>query len=125
MPLFACWQGCSASDQACIQACMALHENGVSAALLVSDCAAGACNGSCNFGQEVPPCTECIYTDCAAVMNTCFVDAECIPLLDCLNACPPMSIQCQQQCYSAHGTGVDPLQAVIDCADVACGNLCN
>jgi hypothetical protein len=125
LPIFQCWNACMPGDQACIQDCMVLHDDAVSAALLVSNCAAGACDGSCNWGHAIPPCTECIYTDCSTVMNECFVDAECVPLLDCIDGCPPMSVQCQQQCYAAHGAGVDPLQAVIDCADMACGSLCN
>jgi hypothetical protein len=124
LPLFNCWQACGVNDQACVQNCMVQYESAVSAALLVSNCAATACDSSCNWGQSVPPCTECIYTDCSNVMNACFADAECIPLLDCLDACPPQSIQCQSQCYDAHQSGIDPLQAVIDCSNMACGNVC-
>jgi hypothetical protein len=125
LPVFNCWEMCGANDQACVQNCMVQHQGGVSAALLVSDCAATACDSSCNWGQSVPPCTQCLYSDCSTVMNACFADAECIPLLNCLNTCSPQSIQCQSQCYADHQSGIDPLQAVIDCSNTACSTVCN
>lgn len=121
---YACWNDCMPGDQACIQQCYVDHEAGISAAALVSDCAASACQGDCGWGQDVPPCTECLYANCEAVVNACIVDAECIPLNQCLNLCSPSSIQCQQQCYADHGPGVDPLQAVIDCSAMECQSTC-
>jgi hypothetical protein len=58
-------------------------------------------------------------------MNACFVDAQCLPLLQCLDACPPQSLACQQGCYAAHGGGVPALQAVLDCSQMSCTQVCN
>ncbi len=122
---YSCWNDCMPGDTACIQACSAAHEAGLGAALLVSDCAATTCQVECGWGQDVPPCTECLYKNCAAVAGACIDDPECVPLSQCLNACAPSSIQCQQQCYADHGEGVDPLQAVIDCSAMECASVCD
>jgi hypothetical protein len=121
---YACWNDCMPGDMDCAQQCYVDHEAGLSAALLVSDCAATTCQDDCGWGQDVPPCTECLYKNCADATNACIVDAECIPLSQCLNGCAPSSIQCQQQCYADHGPGVDPLQAVIDCSAMECQAVC-
>lgn len=122
---FGCWNDCAPGDDACIADCSAQHEPGVAAALLVSDCAASTCDGACGWGQDVPPCTECLYASCAAATGACIVEPECVPLSQCLNACAPSSITCQQQCYADHGEGVDALQVLIDCSAMACQTVCD
>ena len=121
--LYACWNNCGTS-QTCINNCMMQHSTGVSQALLVDNCAGTTCHGSCNWGQPIPPCTQCIYSDCTQQMNACFADPQCIPLLDCLDACPPNSVVCAQGCYNQHGAGAMALQPVIDCSSQKCQPQC-
>ncbi len=122
--LFGCWNQCTSGDQGCIQMCMTAHQAGVSAALLVSDCAGTTCSGSCQGGQPQKPCTVCLLDNCSTAMNACFADAECLPLFQCLSACPKQSLACQQGCYAAHGAGVPTLQSVLDCSNAQCAMIC-
>ena len=104
---------------------MTAYPDGISAALLVSGCAGTTCEAACGWGDpDFDPCAECVYTDCAAEMNACLAMPACSQLYDCLDACPPLDLACQQGCYQSYGGGVPALQALLECADASCQSLC-
>ncbi len=124
LALFSCTDGCN-GDEACNQMCITQHQDGVSAAILVSACAGGPCDASCpQGGDELDPCEECLYQSCDDEMNACLAVPACLDLWDCLKACAQLDLTCQQNCYASFGAGVAPLQAVVDCATAVCDPVC-
>lgn len=121
---FGCLDGCN-GDQACNAQCAVDNGNGVADAYLLSDCAATTCNGSCAWGQPIGDCGDCALVTCEAEWNTCFSDLECLYLWNCLDGCPQLDLECQQQCYADHGAGVPNLQSLLDCIVAGCGDVCN
>jgi hypothetical protein len=121
--LIQCSNGCN-GDDACVQACMVAHEEGIADLYLLSDCAATVCNPVCGGGQDITPCTECLAMDCEDELNACLGDPECLALYDCLDGCEPIDLACQQACYDAHGAGVPPLQDLLECAADQCAGEC-
>ncbi|MEJ7735326.1 MAG: hypothetical protein WKG00_39845, partial [Polyangiaceae bacterium] len=121
--LFGCYQQCGA-DPMCEQACLQQFEPGIADVLLVSDCAGSACSAACNWGNDVPPCTECIYDQCEDETNACFVEPQCLALLQCLMDCDPLELSCQDQCYDDHGAGVDTLEVLLQCRAANCSSRC-
>jgi hypothetical protein len=123
--LYDCVGDCG-NDPACAQTCYTTHAAGLSDAALVADCAATACDGSCNWGGEpLDPCTKCLYLDCSAEMNACVGDTECLAVWDCLQGCGPGQLTCHQACYDAHPSGVLPLENLLGCSNDQCPNTCN
>ncbi|MFO0550657.1 MAG: hypothetical protein U0271_19845 [Polyangiaceae bacterium] len=124
--LFVCTSQCQPDDTACHQACYSAHPDGISDAVLAADCAADPCSADCpQAGDPLPPCQECLYSGCADEMNACVAEAECSALYQCLTACAPGQLSCQQACYDNHAAGVQPLEAVLNCSMSACPDVCN
>ncbi|MCC6551914.1 MAG: hypothetical protein IT372_02685 [Polyangiaceae bacterium] len=123
LALFQCSSGCD-GDQACVQACMTAHQDGIAAAYLLSDCAATICDASCAGGDELQPCSYCLAESCDDEMNACLADPECVALYNCLDGCAPVDLACQQGCYDAHGAGVPKLQDLLECAYSVCDGPC-
>lgn len=124
LALFSCVDGCN-GDEACNQTCLTMHQDGASAAILVSACAGGPCDASCpQGGDELEPCEQCLYQGCDDEMNACLAEPDCLDLWDCLKTCPQLDLPCQQGCYDDFGDGVEPLQAVIDCSQSTCDGVC-
>ena len=123
LALFQCSGDCG-GDQACQQACLTAHEGGISDALLVSDCAGSTCDGACEWGNDVPPCTECIYDSCEDQMNACLAQPACLLLFNCLTDCGPVNLTCQEQCYDDFGDGTALLQEVLECSIAECDQAC-
>jgi hypothetical protein len=121
--LFDCFGECNGGE-ACQQQCLAAHEEGIADVLLVSDCAATTCDGACPWGNDVPPCGECIYEDCEDEVNACFAQPSCLLLFDCLTGCGPVGLTCQEQCYQDFGAGTALLQAVLECSVDECDSAC-
>ncbi|MBK6513021.1 MAG: hypothetical protein IPM79_07765 [Polyangiaceae bacterium] len=128
LPLFGCTAQCPDGPdyQACVQDCMAAYPEGISAVVLAADCAAGPCQGSCpQAGEPISPCEECLYSTCPDAMNACLSNSECLAVWSCLNDCPPNELSCHQGCYNAFPGGIEALEDVIDCSQVACEPVCN
>jgi hypothetical protein len=121
--LFDCFGECNGGE-ACQQQCLAAHQEGIADVLLVSDCAATTCDGSCPWGNDVPPCGECIYESCEDEVNACFAQPSCLLLFDCLTGCGPVGLTCQEQCYQDFGAGTALLQAVLECSVDECDGAC-
>lgn len=119
-----CLGTCMMGDQPCFQNCAAVHEPGISIAILTADCAATTCDGSCMFGQPLTGCQKCLYTDCSEQMNACLADPECVALVQCLQACPPGDQACGQTCVNDHLMGLPEAQAVRDCRMDFCDGAC-
>lgn len=122
--LLQCAGGCK-GDPDCAQQCYATWQDGIAAAVLVSDCAGTSCNAECKWGQPIGDCQTCIVTDCAPEYDACIGDGECLALYQCLTGCDPGSVVCQQGCYDQHGDGVPHLQALLDCSKASCTGVCN
>jgi len=122
-----CLQACDAGDDACQQACLEDHPEGIGDSLLVSDCTAANCNAECpGAGQELTPCVECLLTQCSMQMDACFADPECLELITCVQACALDDEPCQQGCAAANPGGIGEAQVVFECADDQCNmGQCN
>ncbi|MFO0586028.1 MAG: hypothetical protein U0441_00745 [Polyangiaceae bacterium] len=119
-----CLGTCMMGDAACAQNCATVHEPGISVAILVADCAATTCDADCEFGKALNDCQKCLYTACAPEMNACIADAECLSLVQCLQACPAVDPACSQDCVSAHPDGLAKAQAAGDCRKSQCPEAC-
>jgi hypothetical protein len=124
--LFQCGGPCDGDPQ-CVEACYAEHQDGISDAALVSDCAAVFCPDACpGFeGSQVDPCTKCILKGCEAEMNACLAEPACLQLYECLTACPPVDLMCQDGCYNKYSSGIPSLQTLLTCASDECDDPCN
>ncbi|MBK8253699.1 MAG: hypothetical protein IPK82_13660 [Polyangiaceae bacterium] len=120
-----CLGTCTMGDTACAQNCAAVHQDGISAAILVADCSATTCNDSCMFGQSLNPCQTCLYTNCSTQMNACVADSECLALIQCFQMCTPGDMMCAQACIGEHPEGWPELQEVLDCRNDQCDGECN
>jgi len=123
--LYGCIGDCG-NDEDCANDCYTAHSAGISDAVLVADCAASPCDGTCNWGGEpLDPCTKCLYTDCSDEMNACIGSADCLTVWTCLQSCGPTQLSCHQACYDANPGGVLPLENLFSCSDAQCTSTCN
>ncbi len=123
--LFQCFQGCS-MDPDCSQGCLQQFPNGISDAVLITDCAADPCGDFCpNAGDPISECEECLYNGCTAEMNACVSQPDCTGLWQCIGNCPQFDLTCQQDCYASFPTGAEPLEDLFACGEPACGDVCN
>lgn len=118
-----CLSYCAEGDNECRQMCANNHEPGIAAAILVVDCAATVCDGTCMFGKELNDCQTCLYTSCPEQMNACIADAECIALVQCLQTCSG-DMACAQACIGDHPDGLPEAQAVKMCQTDNCFDPC-
>ncbi len=121
--LFLCFQGCA--DDACTQACLGSHPDGIADAVLVTGCATDPCGASCPMAMNpISPCEECLYTSCEDEMNACVSNPECTGLWACFGMCAQFDLTCQQACYDTYPDGVAPLEDVFNCGGPACSDPC-
>lgn len=120
-----CLAACESEDLGpeCPQMCAEFHEPGIAAAILVVDCAATVCDGTCLFGKELNDCQTCLYTSCPEQMNACIADAECLALVKCLQMCSG-DMACAQACIGDHPEGFPKAQAVKMCQTDNCFDPC-
>ena len=119
-----CLGTCMMGDAACAQNCATVHEPGISVAILVADCAATTCDADCQFGKALNACQKCLYTQCAPEMNACIADAECLALVQCIQACSPGDSTCSQACITAHPDGFSKAQGTGSCRKLNCADDC-
>jgi hypothetical protein len=125
LAIFGCFDECQ-GDPDCNQGCFQQHQDGASAAILVSSCAGGPCAASCPEGGEpLEPCGQCILQSCDDATNACFAAPPCFELWTCLIECADLDLTCQQGCYDDFGDGARTLEAVLDCTVVECPDVCN
>jgi hypothetical protein len=122
--LFQCFKTCMPGDSACVQACDTAHQNGISAAALLSDCAAAKCPAACPGTQALTPCQQCLYSKCDVQMNTCGANPECVALFACAKPCNG-DMACVSQCEAAHPNGLSDATKVYACSKVGCAGICN
>lgn len=119
-----CLGTCAPGDAACAQNCAAVHEDGISVAILTADCAATACDASCAFGKALADCPKCLYTECAEEMNGCIANPECLALVQCVQMCVPGDEGCGPACVEGHPDGLFGAQAVKMCRLSSCDPIC-
>jgi hypothetical protein len=122
--LFECWKTCSPGDTACAQSCESAHQDGISSAFLLSDCAASSCATDCPGTEALPACQKCLFESCDVQMNACVANPECTALFTCAKACNG-DMTCVQQCATDHPNGVQDATKVNTCAKVSCTSVCN
>jgi hypothetical protein len=123
LELIQCNKGCG--DDACQESCLSQHADGVSAAILVGDCAATTCKPSCPSSEgELTPCEVCLYTNCSSAANACLSQPVCLDLWSCLAGCSNLDLACHKGCYAQYEDGVAPLQALFECSDQSCDGAC-
>lgn len=115
---------CTQEDTACLQNCAAVHEPGISAAVLTAHCAATACDESCMFGLSLDDCQACLYTECDEPMNACLANPECVALIQCFQTCPPGDMACGSQCAQEHPAGTLLAQSIRMCRLAECDGIC-
>jgi hypothetical protein len=123
---FECLGFCMMGDMDCFQNCATAHQDGISAAILVSDCAATTCDGTCMFGQPLMGCQKCLYTECPTEMNACIAekDGDCIAFIQCAQMCMPGDMMCFQTCIDEHQAGAMLAQDVNMCLTANCDAAC-
>lgn len=119
-----CLGTCIEGPPDCAQSCAAVHEPGITAAILVADCSATTCAGDCMFGEPLNDCQKCTYGACPDEMNACIADAECLAVIACFKECPEGDTPCYQACASAHPDGFAVFKPARDCQKAACQELC-
>jgi hypothetical protein len=125
LAIFGCFDTCQ-GDPDCNQGCFQEHQDGASAAILVSSCAGGPCAAACpEGGDPLEPCGECILQSCADETNACFATPPCYELWICLIECADLDLTCQQGCYDDFGDGARTLEGVLDCTVVECPEVCD
>jgi len=121
--LLQCWSMCPPNDQACSQACETAHPDGISAALLLSGCAATQCPQGCPGNAPLSACDQCLYTNCAIEMNACVANPACVGYFDCTKACAG-GPTCLMMCQTTYSTGTTDADKVSMCASVSCAGQC-
>jgi hypothetical protein len=121
--LLECYQACKPGDMACDQACETADPEGISAALLLSSCAATACPTECPGNTALSPCDQCLYSQCTVQMNACVANPECVAYFDCVQPCNGGAV-CIAMCQAAHPMGVVDAATVDQCAGVSCATVC-
>lgn len=117
-----CFGGCG-PNEGCYQACMDSHPDGASDAFRVVGCE--GCSPSCYGAEPIDPCEECLYSDCEDELNGCIAQEDCLSLWQCLGDCPQFGLACQNACYDAYPSGIDPLEELLDCSADECDSTCN
>lgn len=87
--------------------------------------AADAGTGSpyaCTVPDEA--CDQCVVDACEDEYCGCADEAECRPLVECLEACADGDADCNQACYTAHESGISASIQVSACAADNCANDC-
>ncbi len=81
---------------------------------------------SCADAASCQDCQTCALNGpCAAQAATCVANPECVPLIDCVNACAGDQ-PCIDACIAAHQSGLDDALAAVQCVnDDTCPALCN
>lgn len=112
-----CISPCDPTDTACQQPCLTAHQDSISKAFLLGDCASGGCAGSCMGVATIPPCPKCLFTKCPNEMNTCLADPDCNDIINCAAACAPGDIACGFACANGKPqTATNKALAVQSCA---------
>lgn len=119
-----CLGTCMAGDTACAQSCATVHQPGISKAFLVADCAATTCDADCSWGKALTPCQHCLYSNCAAEMDTCIGDPACLSLVQCLQQCMQGDMDCSQACLSTFPDGIGEAQDIGACRMQSCEADC-
>jgi len=122
--LVQCFGQCMMGDQACNQACLTAHEDGISDAYVLGDCSGTVCMGSCKGGNSLKPCGLCLFTKCEPVMNQCLANPDCTALIQCLQACDGSDPTCPSTCAAQFPGGTTDAQAVGTCKNQSCASEC-
>jgi hypothetical protein len=122
--LIDCTAACAPMDDACVQTCLTGNQAGIADALLLGNCAAGACGPSCPTAVALGTCEVCALENCPAQTSTCLANTECAALLDCVLACSPGDTICAGGCLLQHPDGQDDATALQGCTDAACAAAC-
>jgi hypothetical protein len=69
-------------------------------------------------------CTNCAFTSCENLYCTCFGDADCGPIVTCLNACAVGDTTCIDGCYAHHTTGISEATLLDACEAMSCAGMC-
>jgi hypothetical protein len=69
-------------------------------------------------------CDACLEMRCAAQLDACDANAECLALDDCSYACAETDDACYDACDAAHPAGLSALMAIFDCMDASCVAEC-
>ena len=117
--LIACLDGCG-GNQGCAQNCLSSTPNGISDAVLLNDCASGACGAQCPTTQPLDACQKCAAQMCPQQLSACLANPDCTPLIDCASQCSPDDFICLGGCASDYGDGQDVAEALGDCVSGVC-----
>jgi hypothetical protein len=75
-----------------------------------------------------PGCSDCACNTCGAVLSDCVADADCKPILDCVQSTGCQGQACISSCsdvINQHSPGTGKLIQVGTCISAACPSVCN
>lgn len=75
------------------------------------------CSTSCDGSGDCNQCAECaLELFCQAEASACSSNAECVQIIDCVNAtCQPYTSACQEGCEQSYPGGIVAFQAYLSC----------
>jgi len=122
-PLETCLRGCG-TTAGCDQGCMTADKDGISDLLLLMHCGAEQCSSDCSSLSKPPSeCNLCLLNDCPGQFNSCYAEASCVAIIECVRNCTDDA--CQMDCKSKDLTGKSLYEALMACATVQCPLVCN
>lgn len=116
--LIACLDGC-AGNQGCAQNCLSSTPAGISDAVLLNDCASGACGAQCPTTQPLDACQKCAAQMCPQQLSACLANPECTPLIECVTDCGG-DFFCQAGCADEYGGGQNVAEDLGGCVEGVC-----
>ena len=120
-----CLQPCDPTDIPCQQPCLTDHQDSISKAFLLGDCAGGGCAAECMGVAVLGDCPKCLFTSCQSQMNACLADADCYEIVNCAIDCPAGDFSCALGCANGKpSTATNKALAVQSCMYQSCSNLC-
>jgi len=83
---------------------------------------------ACRDGADLDPtCEECACNNCGAVIADCTADADCAPILECVQTTGCSGMACAGDCADAinqHSPGTGKLIQLGSCLGATCSTLC-
>jgi hypothetical protein len=150
--LFNCLGPCADGDTACVDACAAAHQPGISAINALFKCLDTKCPSTCGppdggaggatgAGGSPHPvgdgganvcantanttaCGVCVHNNCCSTFTACTNTPACASFGDCVDMCAAGDTACENTCATKFPAGVAPLDALNVCGNANCKAAC-
>jgi hypothetical protein len=81
-------------------------------------CFNGTCAaaGACDAAMDCNTCQTCAFDGvCLDELQSCALDANCVNLVNCVNACPANDPMCPNTCGQMYPNGIDGYNNLVNC----------